>query len=198
MPASAVHRLLTKSPGKGAIDTVSPLILLSGPVCAGKTTLAYGLQRRIGIRVLTTRAVLAGHAGEKPEQLDRSRLQLLGEDLDRSTGGSWIVDAIQNLGIETAMVVDAVRTLDQVAAVRMTATALHVHLTAPVTNLEERYAQRVSAQPAFEYPSFAALRENVTEASIERMASFADMAIDTALYGEQATLGRVLHLIANY
>jgi adenylosuccinate synthase len=174
------------------------LILLSGAVCAGKTTLAVGLQQARGARVLATRTLIAAQATQTAEQLGRGRLQQLGDALDCSTGGGWVADAVQSLiSLDHLTVVDAVRTPDQMTAIRRAAAALHVHLTASDSVLKERYVQRVSTQPAFEYPTFAALRQNPTEASIERLAYRANLVIDTGLHDKQATLTRVLSLFVD-
>jgi RNase adaptor protein for sRNA GlmZ degradation len=117
--------------------------------------------------------------------------------LDHSTGGRWVADAVRSLALDRLTVVDAVRTPDQVAAINGTVPTLHVHLTASDSVLEERYAQRVSADPAFEHPTLTALRQDPTEASIEHLASLADLVIDTALQDKQATLKLVLNLLTN-
>ena len=179
------------------MEPVPVLILLSGAVCAGKTTLAGGLKQSQAARVLTTRTLITAQVHQAAEQLDRGRLQRLGNALDHRTGGRWVADAVRSLTLDRLTVVDAVRTPNQVAAISATVPTLHVHLTASDSVLKERYAQRVSADPAFEHPTLTALRRDPTEASIEHLASLADLVIDTSLQDKQATLKRVLNLLAN-
>ncbi len=175
-------------PLSGTIEAVPAVILLSGAACSGKTTLGQGLRRRMGVEVVATRAVLVELAGERAEELGRSGLQRLGEDLDERTGGGWVAKSIEHRDAHVPTVVDAVRTVNQIALIRAAAVTFHIHLTASATILEKRYLQRVRRESAFEFPTFAALREDSTEASIERLASLADVVIDTGLYDEQATL----------
>jgi dephospho-CoA kinase len=58
------------------------ILLLSGSVAAGKSTLASLLEQRFGFQVVKTWHLLKA---VKPEtQQDRESLQLLGEELDKS------------------------------------------------------------------------------------------------------------------
>jgi adenylosuccinate synthase len=167
---------------------MTSLVLLSGAVCAGKTTLADCLRKCRAAEVLTTRALIAAQASNTAEYLDRRRFQQLGDDLDRRTGGGWVADAVKNMGLKGLIVVDAVRTSAQIDAIKANRGALHVHLTAQNLVLENRYAQRTEIHSHFELPTFAALREDPTEASIEHLAALADLVIDTARHDRQATL----------
>jgi adenylosuccinate synthase len=179
------------------MDPVPVLILLSGAVCAGKTTLADGLKQSQAAHVLTTRTLITAQVHQTAEQLDRGRLQQLGNALDHSTGGRWVADAVRSMTLDRLTVVDAVRTPDQVAAISGIVPTLHVHLTASDSVLKKRYAERIGAQPTLEHPTFAALREDLTEASIEHLASLASLVIDTALHDRQVTLKHVLDLLPN-
>src|SRR4051794_32944445 len=96
-------------------------IVLSGPVCAGKTTLAWNLAAAIGARPLTTRVLLAARSGESPERLTRRRLQQLGEQFDTREGGQWVADAALALLATDPTggltVIDSIRTTPQAHAV---------------------------------------------------------------------------------
>lgn len=61
------------------------IVLLSGKISAGKSTLSEMFVRRFGARVLKTNEVLRR---KQPEALQgRRALQELGEELDRNTHG---------------------------------------------------------------------------------------------------------------
>lgn len=169
------------------------ILVLSGPVCAGKTTLADGLREHAGAEVLTTRVLIAKRAGISPAGLSRRQLQELGDQLDTREGGDWVANAVRgHLGESALTIVDAARTPDQLTAIRPLGRVLHAHLTAPEVILERRYAQRISADPELELPDLAALRRNMTEAAIERLAGAADIVIDTSTMNAKETLGCVL------
>jgi adenylosuccinate synthase len=163
-------------------DTVPLIVALSGPVCAGKTTLARWLERRIGARTLTTRALIGMRAGVDPVATPRGILQELGETLDRDERGTWVASGVRGLisGDPTpVIVVDAVRTLDQVRSLRDDWPTVHVHLWASAGILAVRYDERRNEAPAVELQSFEALQLNATEAAVPLLAADADLRVDT-------------------
>jgi shikimate kinase len=169
------------------------LVVLSGPVCAGKTTVAGGLGP-VGVRALTTRGLIAARTGVPAESTSRRRLQELGESLDRTEGGQWVADGVRQL-VEVdrsrAVCVDAVRTGDQVAAVRALGPTVHVHLTAPPEVLATRYEARQKAAPDLELPSYAALTDDATERAVQDLSADADLVVDTGQVSVDATLAQV-------
>jgi broad-specificity NMP kinase len=66
------------------------IIVISGPVGAGKSTLATALTE-FGLRVVKTRELLLTMTKTRN---DRGGLQAAGERLDARTGGRWIADAM--------------------------------------------------------------------------------------------------------
>lgn len=167
---------------------------ISGPVCAGKSTLAAGLRSAMGARILTTRLLIADHLNRAPDELTRGELQQAGERLDEERGGAWVAEEVANLaqGSASLVVVDAVRNAQQLAAMRAEATTFHVHLAANPVVLAARYAARSLASPQLEFPGFEELRANPTEAQVEGLADLADLAIDTSRVGFDTTLAFVL------
>ena len=72
---------------------VDRIILLSGPVSSGKSTLAKGLASRYSMAICKTVDLL--HSRVATNQIsNRKVLQAEGEALDRRTGGKWILDAL--------------------------------------------------------------------------------------------------------
>ena len=73
------------------------IILLSGQVCAGKTTLATLLSDRYGAFHIKTRECLRALNADIPNE--RSAMQAAGEALDVKTGGAWVRNALQKLSL---------------------------------------------------------------------------------------------------
>ena len=134
-----------------AAMTVEPtLIVLSGAVCAGKSTLARGLAADGAGVTLTTRALIARELGAEPARVERGRLQEEGDRLDAESGGKWIAAAAAELLDSAAtglVVVDAVRKEPQLEALAALSPLLHVHLSASETDLGRRYRARQRAAP---------------------------------------------------
>ena len=123
------------------------IILISGAVASGKSTLSKGLSDRFGVRVLKTKEIIQRRFPRAASE--RRELQRLGDELDRKTHGLWIRDEVTRFinerGLEESIVaVDAVRKPEQVDGVRRAygPRVFHIHLTAPDSELAKRYAHR--------------------------------------------------------
>lgn len=156
------------------------IILLSGSVASGKTTLGDTLVSRYGFNLLKTRQLILQHVGGAVE---REHLQSAGERLDRETGGTWVVSALAALAAplptNAVVLVDAVRIEAQIDSIRAAygSRVVHVHLTAPREILAERYRTRRGAVQ--ELGSYDAVQSNATEAQVDSLAQVADIVIDT-------------------
>src|SRR5579862_1913453 len=99
---------------------IKQIVLLSGHVCAGKTTLAEKLHATYGFHHVKTWSFLQTRGREI--SLDRSTLQDFGENLDRRTGGRWVAEDLEKLAQSfterTSVVLDAVRHPGQINALR--------------------------------------------------------------------------------
>jgi adenylosuccinate synthase len=164
---------------------IKDIILLSGPVACGKSTLASELERRYNITRLKTRTLIKRLVPNVPEE--RAALQAAGDKLDQQTRGEWIASALQKMvpDLEPGrmLLVDAVRIPRQVAAIRRAfhPRVLHIHLIASAGELERRFKVRAGdhTQAMDELPSYAAVQKNKTEKTIDRLANDADVVIDT-------------------
>lgn len=158
------------------------VILLSGAISCGKSTLAAGLAQRFGMSIFKTREVLERGVGSQATAARRS-LQAAGDQLDRSTRGSWVIEEVITWSLKnpsiTSAVVDAVRIKEQIEAVRKAFGPMvtHVHLTAPLTVLEARYEPRDERRS--QGGTYGEARENATERQVDSLREFADIVIDT-------------------
>jgi adenylosuccinate synthase len=158
----------------------SRVILLSGPVASGKTTLAQKLVDRYGHHLFKTRELITSLTGS---EVARGQLQQAGERLDRRTNGRWVASALERevsrLDEDATVIVDAVRIKLQVEAIRdaFGQRVVHVHLTAPVETLAKRYSARSGAVQ--ELKTYDSVRSNPTESHVEQLKDAADVVIDT-------------------
>lgn len=163
------------------------IVVLSGPVGAGKSTLAGALASSYGAVHLRTLDILRGHAGRRGTALpsDRRALQDYGDQLDRETGGRWVADEVTAVvagreDLPQIVIVDAVRQLSQIDALRAAfARVDHLHVRAPETVLDERYRRRGDSSGLAELASYAEVAQNRTESAVNELASDADVDINT-------------------
>ena len=98
------------------------IIVLSGPIGAGKSTLAAGLARHHRVDHVSTRQLIQQAMPDVGD--DRMALQRAGERLDRRTGGRWLVDETSiltaRLREDAILAIDSVRTASQIDMFRET------------------------------------------------------------------------------
>ena len=158
------------------------IVVLSGSVAAGKTTLARGLNSSSDVILINTREVILSRLPSTPRS--RAALQAAGEQLDELTRGRWVADEtlelIKRTASATPIVIDAVKIPAQIESVR-TATSLpvfHVHLTSPFEVLRARYAAK--PDDIHEMDNYADVAGNSTESQIGLLSDNADLVIDTS------------------
>jgi adenylosuccinate synthase len=156
------------------------LIVLSGPLCAGKSTLAACLRERRGVGVITAREILATHGGDPN---DRRDLQLRGAELERTTEGRWLLDGVVDRLATASLViqvVDSIRTTRQAGLFRAHFKDVFLlHLTAAETVLRERFlasAEGVAAGRAKMDQVFS----HEVERDADSVRTLADAVIDTS------------------
>jgi len=167
---------------------IDQIVLLSGKVSSGKTTLAHFLEKRFGAHIFKTKAYLE-EIYPKTEP-SRKAMQNRGERLDVTTKGKWVLNGLIRMinkleesekdSKPNIVIVDAVRIEKQIKAIRQVygAKVLHIHLDAPEEDLANRYANRES-EGIQEFDSYLKVQQNPTESKVKNLQDIADVVIDT-------------------
>jgi adenylosuccinate synthase len=160
------------------------IIVLSGRICAGKSTLATALVQQFAAHPLKTRDLIA-EASKGKLEAERGALQAYGDLLDRRTKGEWVASAltrlVENLPVDALVVVDAVRRIEQVHAIRRAygSRVVHVHVHAEPQVLAERYRRKQRLEKFREFSSYELASNNATEKRVSRLSRSADVVIAT-------------------
>jgi adenylosuccinate synthase len=177
------------------------IVLLSGSISAGKTSLSTRLKEQFSCHVFKTKEVIQSLARQElghDIESERRAMQKFGEDLDKETKGRWVRDALSRFlrdlgaaGPDAIIVVDAVRILDQIRAIRQaySFSVVHLHLKAPPEVLAQRYQDRHVAGFR-ELTSFSEAEKNKTESRVRDLEDAADFVVDTSRCLPQAVLVR--------
>jgi len=171
------------------------VILLSGPISVGKTLLAENLMTGYRADHLRTSALIAASTRHNA---DRTDLQDVGMS-PPFRGGDWLVQAVRERVEKrgaSLVVVDAVRTREQVQALRQGLPACriaHIHLLAKAVLLAERFTSRERAGDA--ELSWHQAMEAPAEAGTESLKSEADLVLDTTLLTPEDVTVRVVSYI---
>lgn len=126
------------------------VVLISGRICTGKTGLANSLRDEFGYHLIRTSEILTRIAGTRQGGTDRLSLQGLGDALDEETRYKWLFDEVLkiagNLHLNVPVVVDNVRTAEQLDYFRKSSSLklVHVHLYAPIEELKRRFQKRAN------------------------------------------------------
>ena len=173
------------------------IILLSGHVASGKTTLARNLAKRFDMTLLRTRDWLKSTLGNTGHE-GRAALQREGDRLDRQTRGRWVLEGLarelRGGGTRKSVVVDSVRIPAQIAAVREAYGSLvtHIHMTAPLRVLAGRYSRRQQDANKSDTLTYDDVRSNATESMADKLSELADVVINS----DRCTEGDVLVRVA--
>jgi len=180
------------------------IVVLSGPVSAGKLTLAGFLRDRYGAHVVRTREFIKERIARVKDE--RRALQRAGERLDRADNGAWVreglvrvIESAQAGATPTGMfVVDSVRIPGQIEAIRQAfgPAVHHVHLYAEDDELQQRYAQKGARTR--ELPEYQEVQKNKTERGIIELAKLADLVVATDRCLPEAVLVRATALLGLY
>lgn len=181
---------------------VRHIILLSGRVCAGKSTLCANLVARFGAHPLRTKELIKRLVSRVSS--DRASLQHGGDLLDRRTKGTWVCEEltrlIKDLDSNAIAVVESVYIPAQIDAIRRAygPRVFHIHLNAPEDVLSARYEKRNHQKGAAEFKSYSEVSNNRTERRVEQLVPIADVVIDTARCLEEDVVARAASHVGLY
>jgi adenylosuccinate synthase len=158
------------------------IVVLSGPIGAGKTTLCDELVYRFGFTVFKTRELIQELLKDVPPE--RGALQKAGETLDKKTSGSWVATSLARkiqANEKCHVIVDSVRIKKQIDGLRRAfgSRVVHIHLTAESTILRKRYIKRLRTARIKELPTYEEAVLDLTEKRVDALREFADVVIDT-------------------
>ena len=180
------------------------VVLISGPVCSGKSSLVAQLREKHNAKVVKTKDLIIRMSPRTKSE--RRKLQRAGQRLDRVDGGAWVAEALQRT-IDAAVsgrtpeglfVVDSVRIAGQIEAVRKAyGTGVHhIHLTATPEELRKRYEDRRRLEDAG--VDYETLKANSTEKRVEELARLANIVVHTDKCSKGAVLVRATALLNLY
>jgi adenylosuccinate synthase len=177
------------------------ILVLSGEICAGKTTLANQLVEKFNFKTCKTRDGVQYFASKKFKGVtpDRVTLQKFGEQLDKKTEGKWVLDYFQHLfssefNEHSFFLIDSVRIFNQIKKLRSAYSYVvyHIHLRAQSESLEERFYKRNEfSDIANSKERYKLLKQDTTEAKVNELENEADLIIDTDRCNAQDVLVRV-------
>ena len=171
------------------------LLLLSGPLAVGKTTVREMLERDYGFSNVRSSEYLRARAAERGLPPDRLTLQELGDGLDASTDYKWLLDDVArplftaNPGAKYWLV-DAVRKKLQVEHFRAAfgGSVIHAHLTAPEEVLRGRYEERLLAKGEGVEGAYERAIDHDNERSARGLVEVADIVLNTHLHSVEAVV----------
>jgi predicted nuclease with RNAse H fold/dephospho-CoA kinase len=159
----------------------TPLVVgVSGPIAAGKTTLAEILQAR-GFGYTRFSLVIDDILLERKLPLDRHHRQLVGAEINREGRQRELAErTISRAAVATTIVVDGLRFPDDHAFLRekFGFRFHHIHVSAPDDVRRERYAERLELPPMEADKAFA--EANASE--VERMVPTLERLADKTLF----------------
>ena len=174
------------------------LILLSGPISSGKTTLAKGLAEHYGFGIFRTNDVFHSKIHNDSE----SNLKVLQDEddkYDKETNGRCVLNELKKWvslnSSSKGVIVDSVRIIEQIDAINEAywPRVIHIHLTATKAELEKRYSASSKAELDARI-TYESVKENSTLSQIGSISSSADLVIDT----KRCTMDDVLIKAVSY
>jgi hypothetical protein len=180
------------------------IILLSGPLAVGKTSVRDELVLGGGFQSIRSSAYLKqvadGDGG-------RRTLQEVGDRLDLETEYRWLIDCVASPAFQadpqrTKWLVDAVRKERQVAHFRNTygasAVVFHAHLYAAEPVLKRRFENRQRASGDKDVGTYEAAIDHDNERSARALIDIADKVYDTGADLPKAVADRILADVCAY
>ncbi|WP_431146534.1 AAA family ATPase [Pseudomonas alvandae] len=164
------------------------IVLLSGPIAVGKTSLREKLISDFDFHTIQSSTYLKDLATTRKIDPTRHNLQELGDSLDRESNFRWIVDnvalpLISSNPSYSRWIIDAVRKPEQVEHFRdaFGDSVLHVHLTSTEEILESRYnARKKSENSSDRNIPYNEVTSHPNEQCSRSLITLANIVIDTS------------------
>lgn len=173
------------------------LLLLSGPMASGKTSVSAALQEYFEFLPISSGAFLRGQLAARNEPPDRHNLQEFGDSLDRATNFSWLIESVAKPAIDDRpdadnWLLDAVRKSRQVELFRLNFgnAVMHVHFVAAESLLQQRYAERGPSHLA----EYQASVGHPNEQNARLLGRMADKVFDTGTHTAAEIANQIMEL----
>ncbi len=165
------------------------IILLSGQIATGKSTICDGLRKEYGFEIVSTFEILQKrarikHNGNIPK--DRDFYQKFGRKQDKDTNGRWVLDETQHvISKHDRVLIDSVRKQEQIDSFRSSygQSVVHIHLDAP---LEWRRDHFITRRREFDFSNdeeaaakFKQYENDETEKEVAKFTQNSDLVIHT-------------------
>lgn len=180
------------------------IVLFSGPIASGKTTLAEELIQRHHFRRLKSSDHLRSICQQQGVEVSRATLQDLGDRLDQETDYGWLVEDVVKPQIaarpqQARWLIDSVRKERQILHFRSAFgdDVFHVHVSAPEEVLRERFDLRMSG--ARHYEGATTYEDGIAhpnETSARALANVANLHIDLSQAAPAEAAARVVEHLA--
>lgn len=179
------------------------ILLLSGEIGTGKSSLSVKLRDRFNFEILKTRESIKslGNKKLKGKTPDRDFYQKFGESLDKNSGGKWVLESFMKefsneFGEKNRFIVDSVRIQDQIDHFRKaySYSVFHLHLIASSEILKARCLKReefATFSPEEAIIKYETSKSDTTELNVNSLKSDADLIIDTERCTEEDVFIRV-------
>ncbi|MGB3870863.1 MAG: adenylosuccinate synthetase [Flavobacteriales bacterium] len=125
------------------------IVVLSGQIASGKTTVCDGLKEEHDFLVIRTRDVLEElakeHEPKEEKREERGFLQMFGRNLDETTDGKWVLQRTQHLiNKHDRIIIDSARIQLQLNAFREAygQAVVHIHMHAPDAWRKSKFIER--------------------------------------------------------
>lgn len=179
------------------------IVLLSGPIAVGKSSVAATLVDLGGFRKIRSSLYLAEIASTNSVASDRNGLQKLGDELDEKTDYRWIVDDVAAPALRAdkdhcLWLMDSVRKERQVKHFReqFGKQVAHIHLAAPEHLLLSRYNSRLErGEEYIGNTSYQEAIEHPNEISSRLLEGVADLVIDVSIQSKMDVAIEILRFL---
>lgn len=171
------------------------LVVISGGIASGKSTLAKHLAKRFGCTVVKTNSIIQDHLSSRSTG-NRYSLQRKGNQLDRNTKHSWVANAVaqtvRSVDNDLPVVLEGVRKpqqMDKILSLIGHRYVRHVHLSVDPVTQKERFQRSKRAKD--EGISFEEAVKDLSERDVEKLIHTADIVIPTEQHTEEDVFCRV-------